>query len=217
MKDLVILGAGGFAREVLWLIHRINQIEKQWNVLGFISSGHDSSTKMIDGYPLLGDDEEVGNYSDAFFICTVGSAKKRKNIIQKLKSSIPDIKFATLVDPSVIISESVQIGEGSCICASTILTVNISIGNHVHINLGCTVGHDAIIKDYVTVYPGVNISGAVKIESCTELGTGGQIIQGICVGENSIIGAGSTVIRDIPSDCTAVGSPAKVVKINESK
>ena len=120
-----------------------------------------------------------------------------------------------VIDPSVEMSDSVIIGEGSIVCAHTIITVNITIGKHVIVNLDCTIGHDAVLNDFVTVYPGVNISGDTDIGYASELGTGMQIIQGKKIGERSIVGAGAVVIRDIPEKCTAVGSPAKPIKLFE--
>ena len=112
----------------------------------------------------------------------------------------------------MILSDRVQIGASTIICAGTIITVDIRIGDHVIINLDCTLGHDDIIRDYVTIYPSVNVSGNVEVGECSKFGTGMQIIQGKNIGTESIIGAGAVVIRDIPDRCTAVGSPAKVIK-----
>ena len=109
-------------------------------------------------------------------------------------------------------SELINIGEGTIICAHSILTVNIEIGKHVIINLDCTVGHDAILQDFVTLYPSVNVSGITNIGRCSELGTGVQIIQAKMVGNYSIVGAGAVIVKDIPDKCTAVGSPAKPIK-----
>jgi sugar O-acyltransferase (sialic acid O-acetyltransferase NeuD family) len=103
----------------------------------------------------------------------------------------------------------VELGCGNIICAGTIITVNIKIGNHVIINLDCTVGHDTVINDYVTCAPSVNISGQVEIEEGCDIGTNAAIIQGKKIGKWSIIGAGAVVSRDIPPGCTAVGVPAK--------
>jgi serine acetyltransferase len=112
-------------------------------------------------------------------------------------------------------SELVTIGEGTIICAHTIITVNIEIGAHVIINLDCTIGHDAILHDFVTLYPSVNVSGITEIGHCSELGTGVQIIQCKKVGEYSIVGAGGVIVKDIPIKCTAVGSPAKPIRFFE--
>ena len=109
-------------------------------------------------------------------------------------------------------SDSVKIGAGSIVCAHTIITVDVNIGDHVVINLDCTIGHDAVLQNFVTLYPSVNVSGMANIGLCCELGTGMQIIQGKTIGDYSIIGAGAVVVKDIPSKCTAVGSPAKPIK-----
>ena len=96
------------------------------------------------------------------------------------------------------------------------MTVDIEITDFAILNLDCTVGHDVKIESYVTIYPSVNISGCIKIGACsegeTEIGTGSHIIQGIKIGKQVVLGAGTIVIRDIPSGCTAVGNPAKVIK-----
>lgn len=215
MKKLIIIGASGFGREVAWLVERINAKTPSWELMGFIDDNPELKGKEINGYLVLGDCNEVINYCDAYFVCAVGSSKIRKSIISKVNRMNPEIKFATLIDPSVEMSKLVTIGEGTIICAHTIITVNISIGNHVIINLDCTVGHDAIIQDFATLYPSVNVSGITEIGECTELGTGMQIIQAKKVGAYAIVGAGAVVVKDIPEKCTAVGSPAKPIKFLE--
>lgn len=212
MKDLIIIGASGFGREVAWLVERINKKEPTWNLLGFLDDNKEIQGDTINGYNVLGKTDSIAEYKEAYFVCAVGASKTRKKIIDKIRTIKSDVKYATLIDPSVERSDLVNIGEGTIICAHTILTVNIEIGSHVIINLDCTVGHDAILKDYVTLYPSVNVSGITKIGHCSELGTGMQIIQGKTVGDNSIVGAGSVVVKDIPDNCTAVGSPAKPIK-----
>jgi sugar O-acyltransferase (sialic acid O-acetyltransferase NeuD family) len=211
LKDLYIIGAGGFGREVAWLVERINDVVPTWNLKGFIDDNTSLHGTLEDGYSVVGDCDYLATIPhETWAVCAVGAAKVRKKIIGKLKSS--NVKFATLVDPSVMLSKRVSIGEGSIICAGTIITVDISIGEHVIINLDCTIGHDDIIRDFVTLYPSVNVSGNVVVGECTELGTGMQIIQGKNIGKESIVGAGAVVIRDIPENCTAVGSPAKPIK-----
>ena len=103
-------------------------------------------------------------------------------------------------------------GKGNIICAGNILTVDIQIGDFNIINLDCTIGHDAILISYVTVYPGVHISGMVTIGAESEIGTGTQIIQGTRITDQVIIGAGSTIIRDIEEAGTYVGSPVRRIK-----
>ena len=215
MKDLIIFGASGFGREVAWAVERINKSERTWNLLGFMDDNESIQGSEINGYKVLGKTADIAKYPDAFFVCAVGASRIREKIINNLKAINPDIKFGTIIDPSVEMSNLVDVGEGTIICAHTIITVNISIGNHVIINLDCTIGHDAVIHDFVTMYPSVNVSGITEIGYAAELGTGMQIIQGKTVGDYSIIGAGAVVVRDIPARCTAVGSPAKPIKFHE--
>ena len=212
MKDLIIFGASGFGREVAWLVERINKVAPTWNLLGFMDDNEAIHGTEINGYRVLGGTAAVGNYPDAYFVCAVGASKVREKIIGNLKMINPNIRFGTVIDPSVEMSDLVTIGEGTIICAHTIITVNITIGSHVIINLDCTIGHDAILHDFVTLYPSVNVSGITDIGHAVELGTGMQIIQGKTVGDYSIVGAGAVVVKDIPPKCTAVGSPAKPIK-----
>ena len=209
MKKLYIIGAGGFGREVAWLIERINKEKPIWDIQGFIDDDEILYKNIEDGYEILGGCDYLERQQDDIWcVCAVGSAVVRKQIIERLLIH-ENIHFATLIDPSVICSERVAIGEGSIVCAGTILTVDIRIGKHVIINLDCTVGHDAVIDDFVTVYPSVNISGNVVIKEKVELGTGTQIIQGKNICANSIIGAGSLVVKNIEEAGTYVGCPVK--------
>ena len=215
MKDLIVFGASGFGREVAWAVERLNKVTPTWNLLGFMDDADDIQGSEINGYKVLGKTANVVNYSDAYFVVAVGASKIREKIVSNMKMMNPDIKFGTVIDPSVEMSDLVTIGEGTIICAHTIITVNIEIGSHVIINLDCTVGHDAIIEDFVTLYPSVNVSGITHIGHAVELGTGMQIIQGKSVGKYSIVGAGAVVVKDLPEKCTAVGNPAKPIKFFE--
>lgn len=210
MKDLYIIGAGGFGREVAWLVERINAVEPTWNLVGFIDDDESKWDTNEDDYPVLGGCEYLKKLGNVYAVCAIGAAKIRKIVIEKMKEST--VKFATLIDPSALISKRVEIGEGTIICANSIITVDIKIGEHVIINLDCTIGHDDIIDDFVTIYPSVNVSGNVYLGECCELGTGMQIIQGKRVVGNTIIGAGTVVVRDIETSGTYVGSPAKKIK-----
>lgn len=210
MKDLYIIGAGGFGREVAWIVERINSIKPTWNLKGFIDDNETLWGSTEGEYHVFGGCEYLSALEDVYAVCAVGSSNVRKKIIEKLKDT--SVKFATLVDPSVLYSNSVKIGEGAIVCAGTIITVDVNIGDHVIVNLDCTIGHDAVIDDFVTIYPSVNVSGNVLIGECSELGTGTQIIQGKKVISNTIIGAGAIVVKDCIESGIYVGSPAKKIK-----
>ena len=217
MKDIVIIGAGGFGCEVKWLIERINDVSKRqkgvisWDIKGFIDDGIEAET-IIENTPVLGGCSYLlGHENPIAAVCAVGSASVREKIIKKIEKN-GNISFPNLIDPSVITSKNIKMGKGNVICAGSILTVNVTIEDFCLINLDCTIGHNTILHSFVTLYPSVNISGQVFINRKVEVGTGSHLIQGIKVGEDSIIGAGTVVIRDIPGNCTVVGNPARIIK-----
>lgn len=212
MNNIVIIGSGGFGREVAWLIEDINAVNKQWDLLGFVDDNHVG--EIINGYPVLGNLDWLKDQK-LNVVCAVGDPTTKKIIMKKLESS-KNI-YPILIHPSVIMSKLVNIGHGTIICAGNILTVNITIGNHVIINLDSTIGHDAIINDYCTILPSVNISGNVVLEERVSVGTGSQVIQGLSIGKNTTIGAGSVVVKNIASNVVAVGLPARPIKEIEDR
>ena len=212
MKKLYIVGAGGFGREILWLVQRINEHAPTWEFSGFIDDNAELQGLTQDGYPVVGGCDYLQKVTnDVWVVVAVGAAQVKKKIVEKLEQ-FQKVQFATLIDPSVQLSNSVTIGEGSIICAGSVLTVDIEIGKHVAINLNCTIGHNAVLQDYTTVYPGVHVSGNVTVGQCVELGTGSQIIQGKKIEDNIIVGAGSVVTKDLLEPGTYVGVPVRKIK-----
>ena len=211
MKELYILGSGGFARETYWIVKRINDINPEWIVRGFIDDNSSNIGNTVDDLSVIGKSEYLNEIDhQVWCVSAIGSPFIRKCSIEKIKS--PLVRFANIIDPSVKMSNSVTIGEGNIICADSILTVDIKVGNHVIINLDCTIGHDSVISDYVTINPGSNISGNDVIGTEVEIGTGTKIIQGKHIINNTVIGAGAVVVKDIDKKGTYVGVPAKRIE-----
>jgi sugar O-acyltransferase (sialic acid O-acetyltransferase NeuD family) len=158
MKDIVICGAGGMGREVLWLIESINAQEPTWRVLGFIDDNEALWGKEINGFTVLGGDDWLSDYNgEIHVICAIGKSAIRKVVYEKV-SRLANVKLATLIDPSVRVDRTVSIGEGSIICYNSILTVNIKIGKGVLVNTGSSIGHDALLGDYCTFFMGIEYS-----------------------------------------------------------
>lgn len=207
MKKLVIIGAGGFGREVEWLVERINKCTEEWDLIGFVDDGVEKGT-VVRNSKVIMNTADLKEYNEELYVAiAVGSARIRKIIYEKIKEN-SNLKYANLIDPSVLIGD-LNLGVGNIICAGTIVTVNVNLGNFNIINLDCTIGHDDIIKDFVTIYPSVNVSGNVVIDNYTEVGTGTQIIQGKNICSEVIIGAGATVVKNIEESGTYVGVPVK--------
>ncbi len=205
MKDLILIGAGGFGSEVAWIVERINEVSPQWNLLGFVDDYADKKSKIIDTYSILGTIDDLSNYPSAHVVCCIANTTVRKSIIEKVNNP-----FATLIDPAAIVSNRANIGEGSVVCPGVVITVDIIIGKHNIIDANSTVGHGTVVGDCVTAYRSANISGNTKIESGVQIGTGAQILQGLTVGANTFVGAGAVVTKNLPEDCVAVGVPARI-------
>ena len=214
-KNLIIIGAGGCAREVAWLIEDINNKSAEWNLLGYVEEYEENIGKELNGYNILGTYQWIKENSnkEIYYVCAVADPHLKQRLCQKAEEL--GLKAAILIHPDVKISKYNEIGEGSIICAGCIITVNAKIGKHVIISVNSTVGHDAVIGNYTTVLPNVNISGNVTIGRNGYIGTNSAIINRINIGENVILGAGAIVTKDIPSNCTAVGVPAKPIKFNK--
>jgi sugar O-acyltransferase (sialic acid O-acetyltransferase NeuD family) len=212
MQSIVILGAGGFGREVLDIIIAQNKVSKRWKILGFVDENPELKGKVLNGYPVLGSFDWFSkiDLKEIRVVCAIGDNISKRKVVEKAKGL--GLRFASVVHPSVIMTEFVTLGEGVIICAGCILTNQITIGNHVIINLDVTIGHDSIIEDFCTLSPGVHISGRNKIGEGANVGTGAVTIQGIVIGRWSIIGAGAVVAQDIPDKVVAVGVPAKPIK-----
>ncbi len=213
MKSIVVVGAGGFGREVIEIFKDQNKLEKKWNILGFIDKNKKLYGKNINNFQVLGGLDWFIKNNDVGCVCAIGEPDAKRRTILKLKSM--NVKFYNAIHPSVIMSEFVKLGEGIIICAGSILTVNIDIGNHVIININTTIGHDTIIGDYCSIMPTVKINGNNHLHEGTYIGTGATFIQQVSVGAGSTIGAGAVVVKDVPKNVVAVGIPAKVIKNKE--
>lgn len=211
MKDLVIYGSGGFANgDLTWLIEDINSERKQWNLLGYIDDNQDNHGKVINTYEVLGGAEWLKGKNGIYCVIGIGNGKTRKKIAEKIKNYAAG--FPKLIHPSVIKSRHISIGDGTVICAGSLISGGVFIGEHVIVNLDCTIGHDVRLNDFSTIAPGAHLSGFAEIGQFGDIGTGACIIQGLSVGAGSVIGAGAVVVKSIPENCTAVGVPAKVIK-----
>jgi sugar O-acyltransferase (sialic acid O-acetyltransferase NeuD family) len=209
-KKLVIIGAGGMGREVLFLLSETNN---RYDILGFIDNTPELQGKIINQFPVLGGDSWLFNYPDEInVVIAIGNPKARKQTVDKF-SEYKNILFPNIIADNVKYSDSISMGKGNIICFSSIFTVNISIGSFVIINSNTIIGHDVSVGNFVSLYGSVHIAGNVSIGECAEIGIGANIIQGKSIGNNAIIGAGAVVVRDIPANCTAVGVPAKPIKI----
>lgn len=204
---LLIFGAGGFGREVAWLVRQCwgDRIE-----LCFIVDRPQYLVDHVGGIPvrMLGD---CTYPSDTHYVAAVGEPSLRKTAAAACEAR--SLTPATLVHPRVEASESVVAGLGSVICAGSILTVDVELGIHVQVNLGCTLGHDVKVGDFSTLSPGAHVSGNVRIGNGVYIGTGANIINGhpdrpLVIGDGAVVAAGACVTRAVEPFAMVAGVPA---------
>lgn len=206
---MAIIGAGGFGREVAWLVEDLNRRGEEWDFIGFIDDSKEGCTP--EGYPIIGKTEDLyGMREKPYLALAIADAGIRKRLASELKGR--GFSFATLIHPSAMMSDYVRIGEGSVICAGSVITTNVVLGDFCVVNPRCFIGHDTVLQDFVSLMPGVNVAGDVWIGEGTYLGLNACVINRKRIGSWSIIGGGAAVVHDIPDKVVAVGVPARVIK-----
>lgn len=197
-----ILGVGGHAKVV------IEAAIKSGNIISSVFDD-DTSTHGSDfeGYKVKG---SINSTLQGQAIIAIGNNEVRKTISNKLSN----VKWKSVIHPTAVISEDIEIGEGTVVMAGVIIQPGSSIGRHCIINTGTCIDHDCKIGDFTHIAPNCGIAGGVTIGEGTFIGIGTSITQYLKIGEWTTVGAGSVVIKDLPSNCTAVGVPAKPIKFH---
>jgi sugar O-acyltransferase (sialic acid O-acetyltransferase NeuD family) len=216
-KRIVVIGAGGFAREVEWLIRDISRAgQGYYDFAGYVVS--DTSKLGQHDSPVLGDLSwlEKNASSVQSLALGIGNPAIRNRLGAELVQRFPQLGWPALVHPSVHVDRgSCTIGHGVLLCAGVIGTVNITFEPFCMLNLACTVGHEAVIGAGSVLNPTVNISGGVTLGRGVLIGTGAQILQYVKVGEGAQVGAGAVVTKDVLAGTTVVGVPAKALEKKE--
>ncbi len=208
-KPLVIVGAGGFGREVAWLVQDINKQNAQWELIGFVDDKGPGVTE--EGIPILGPISDIFRLNPVPWVAlAIADTRTRYRLMQEMLDH--GLKLASLVHPSVAMSDFNDIGSGSIICAGTVITTNVKLGKSSIVNPGCFIGHDTVLGDCVSMMPASNIAGEVTVGDGCYFGLNSCAINRKTIGEWSIIGAGAVVVDDIPPHSLAVGVPARVIK-----
>lgn len=205
MNDTVaIFGTGGFAREVACLLHDLG---RGAGIAAFHEPDGVHSPRELLGIEVRAQSSFDPSAHRA--VVAIGNPVTRQKVVGELP---PGTVFETLIHPNVVISQWVEVGEGSILCAGCVLTCQISIGRHCHFNLNTTVGHDCTFGDFCTVAPGTNISGNCTFGRRVDVGTQAAFRQQLRICDDAVVGMGTVVVRDIIEPGTYVGVPAKKVR-----
>jgi|ETNmetMinimDraft_21_1059911.scaffolds.fasta_scaffold01840_7 sugar O-acyltransferase (sialic acid O-acetyltransferase NeuD family) len=214
MKKLGIYGGGGFGKEVCDIALRMNDKHQVWDEIFFVVDEQYLGTKPY--YGRIVSIEDVLSEFDKEgleIIIAVGEPVVRKKLFEKVKSM--GIKFATLVDPSCIISDTAELGEGVIVAPLSIVASSVVLERNVAINTMTTIGHDIKIGAHTVISTHVTIGGSSTIGEETFIGLGAQTKQELSIGKNVIVGMGSVVFNDIPEKIIAMGNPARPSRRND--
>lgn len=204
-KELFIIGNGGFAREVLCLVHDLFPTLSLSKWVRFAVPDDKLNENHTMNIPLV-PESKIGNGSQA--VIAIGNPARREKVAKKIKTAF-NVTFPTLVHPSATLSPWVTLSEGGIVSAGTIFTCNISVGPHSYFNLNSTISHDCKIGSYFTASSGVNISGNCTIGDRVYFGANSACRQGLCISSDIVIGMGGVVVKNLNSAGTYIGTPAK--------
>jgi len=208
MKDIAIVGAGGFGRETALMIRQINASKATWNLLGFYD---DHLKGQVDALPVLGNVDQLNAIKSPISVAiAIANPQIKKRLRTHLTNS--NITYPALMHPQCQLGdESNTIGEGCIITSGCILTINVHLGDFVIVNLLTTIGHDVTIGSYTSIMPNCSLSGFDSIGEECMIGAGARILQNLSIGNQVVVGAGAVVTKAMPPGVTVIGIPAQKV------
>lgn len=216
VRRLVVVGAGGMGRELWSMVQQLNRSLDQpaWQLVGFLATTPPGG-RLLErlGAPYLGNSEDcsvLDGLRGDYFIAAIGDGRARRGVQLELRAG--GLRPAVLVAHSADIGQDVHLGRGTIVCNRSVVTTNVWIGEGVQVNVNCSVSHDSRLEDFVTLAPGVAVDGSVTVQAGAFLATGASVLPGRTIGAGAIVGAGAVVTKDVPSGCTVVGVPARVIK-----
>ena len=208
--DLLIVGAGGFARETAEAVHALNRTRPTWRLRGYLDDNPALHGATLGGLPILGGAELVHEHADAaVLICTgrPGDYLSRRRIAARL--GLPEERYATIVHPTASVGDSCRIGRGSVLLAHVAVTADVVVGRFVAVMPQAVLTHDVRIDDWASLAAAVRVGGACHIEEEVYLGSGACLRENITVGRRAMVGLGSVVVDDVPAGRLWYGSPAR--------
>jgi sugar O-acyltransferase (sialic acid O-acetyltransferase NeuD family) len=213
MRQLLIAGAGGFARETAAAVHAINEQVPTWHLLGFLDDNPALHGQSRSGVPIVGGLDTISAHPEAAVVVCVGNPRNytaRKRVVERL--ALPQDRYATIVHPTVAAGAGCTIGPGSVLLSQIALTAEVSVGAHVALMPQSVLTHDDVVHDFATITSGVRLGGGVTVEQGAYVGAGALIREGVTIGAWAQVGLGAVVLRDVPPGQVWVGNPARFLR-----
>ncbi|GII80754.1 transferase [Sphaerisporangium rufum] len=210
---LLIVGAGGFARETAQAVHAVNDAGPAWELLGHLDDDPARHGTVVDGVPVLGPAALAAARTDARLVVCTGSPRdyaSRARIVARL--GLPPERYATVVHPGASVARSCSLGPGTVVLAQAVLTAAVTVGAHVAVMPHVTLTHDDVVGDFATLAAGVRLAGGVHVEPGAYLGAGALVRESRTIGAGALVGMGSVVTRDVPAGQVWAGVPARFLR-----
>jgi len=200
VRDLLILGTGVHASEMVEIVDRINREKRTWNLLGFLSSDEKNVGRESNGFSVLGSKETIGDYPDACFVPDNDFPRDFK---------LPKERLVSIIDPTTFVSRTATIGRGCVIYPHCYVGLNAKVGDYVFSLTGTVINHDDVVEDRVVFASAATLAGSVHVESDCYMGQSCTVRQLLRIGRGCLIGMGAVIVRDVPPNSVMVGNPAR--------
>ncbi|MGZ4624952.1 MAG: acetyltransferase [Kineosporiaceae bacterium] len=200
-RRVLIIGAGGFARETADAVRAIHSADGSYELAGFLDDNPALQGVAVAGAPVVGPIEAITDHPDVAVVVCVGrpdAYSARRELVGRL--GLPSDRYATIVHPASSVGSTCRVGVGSVLLAQVALTADVTVGNHVAVMPQVVLTHDVCVDDFATLASGVRLGGGVHV------GTGAYIASGVCVREGrrigpwAMVGMGSIVLGDVPEE-----------------
>lgn len=211
IKELIIVGAGGFGRELLQWVKDVNRIEPKWIIKGFLDDNLNVLAGLDCDQSVIGTIDSWTPGENEVFVCAIGNPTIREKVVDKLQNR--NANFATVIHPTAVVGEFNQIGIGSVVYPGSCITANVKIGNHVAILNHCSIGHDVVIEDFSTISSFCDVTGGVKVGKGAFLASSVSIVPQRTIGTGAYVGIGSVVVSNIRPMMKVMGNPAKKMDV----
>jgi len=207
LRHIVVVGAGGHGRELADIVRFVGEATHEVSLLGLIDDGEvDRLALARAGFRFLGSRDVLeGRNVDIHLGLGFPAIRKRIDLELGARTAQP------MIHPSATIGSACHLNDGVVLAQNAVITTNVTLGRHTHLNVRTSVSHDCVVGDYVTICPQVTITGGVTIGSGVFVGAGATVLPGITIGEHSIIGAGAVVTADVAAGQTVAGVPAHAI------